>query len=48
MECMQYTIRDIPGCLDSGIMLYMEPTGTRQEDSAADRALAEMRTIACI
>ena len=80
MECMQYTIRGIPGYLDSGIRLYaekeakslnqalidmlaagfgffgkhekneplMELAGTWQEDSAADKAFAEMRTIARI
>ena len=77
MECMQYTIRGIPGYLDSGIRLYaekeskslnqalldmlaaglgffskhekneplMELAGTWREDPAADKALAEMRTI---
>ena len=77
MECMQYTIRGIPGYLDSGIRMYAEKeskslnqalldmlsaglgffgkherneplvglAGTWREDTEADKALAEMRTI---
>ena len=37
MECMQYTIRGIPGYLDSGIRLYAE-----KESKSLNLALLDM------
>ena len=37
MECMQYTIRGIPGYLDSGIRLYAE-----KESKSLNQALLDM------
>ena len=37
MECMQYTIRGIPGYLDSGIRMYAE-----QESKSLNQALLDM------
>ena len=37
MECMQYTIRGIPGYLDSGIRMYAE-----KESKSLNQALLDM------
>ena len=40
MECMQYTIRGIPGYLDSGIRLYAEKESKRLNQDLLDMLAA--------
>ena len=42
MECMQYTIRGIPGYLDSGIRLYAEKESKSLNQALLDMLAAEL------